>query len=77
MGKEVVHPKGVQTLEEVVGWHDPQVMLKPEERPVDFVDQLGFNGVRKDGEPIVRNAPQVTLHFSALIGIGSGHKTQW
>ena len=72
--EEVVHPHGAHPLEEVVGRDGAQVVLQLEERLVDFVHQLRFDGVGEDGVALLGDAGDVLfevgerVHGGAAVG---------
>ena len=61
MPEQVVHPHGAHTLEEVVGRHRAQVVLQLQERLVDFVHQIRFNGVGEDGVALLGDPSDVAF----------------
>ena len=63
VNEEVVHPRRVQPLEEVVRRHDAQVMLQLEQCFIDLIDEVGLYGVREDGVPLLGDTPEVVLHL--------------
>jgi hypothetical protein len=57
--EQVVDAGRVKAFKEVVGGDDPQIVLQPEERLVDFVDQVRFDGTGEDGVPIFGDTAKV------------------
>ena len=59
MFEEVVHPHGAHPFEEIVGRHRAQVVLELQERLVDFVHEVGLDGVGEDGETLLGDPCEV------------------
>ena len=59
MSEEVVHPHGAHALEEIVGRHRAQVVLQLQERLVDFVHEVGLDGVGEDGVTLLGDPGEV------------------
>ena len=69
--EEVVHPHGADPLEEVVGWDGAEVMLQLEERLVDLVHQLRFDGVGENGVALLGDAGDVLFEVGERVHGGA------
>ncbi len=66
--EQVVDPHRVDPFEQVVGRHGAQIVLQLEQRLVDLVDQVGFDGAGEDGVPVLGDPPEMLFQVRKRAG---------
>ena len=74
--EEVVDPRGVEALEEVVGGDGAEIVFQLEKGFVDLVDEVGLDRVGEDGVAVLRDTPEVIREIRERTG-GRGFRLAW